>query len=50
MRPEDSNEESKPNEKKFYQIETKITFTDGRMKTKGSRLLSGEHPSTLIGR
>ena len=26
---EDSNEESKPNEKKFYQIETKITFTDG---------------------
>lgn len=26
---EDSDEESKPNEKKFYQIETKITFTDG---------------------
>ena len=26
---EDSGEESKPNEKKFYQIETKITFTDG---------------------
>lgn len=26
---EDSDEESKPNEKKFYQIETKITFTEG---------------------
>ena len=26
---EDGDEESKPNEKKFYQIETKITFTDG---------------------
>ena len=26
---EDSDEESKPNEKKFYQIETKIIFTDG---------------------
>lgn len=26
---EDSDEESKPNEKKFYQIETKSTFTDG---------------------
>lgn len=26
--------------KKFYQIETKITFTDGGMKTKGFRLLS----------
>ena len=26
---EDRGEESKPNEKKFYQIETKITFTDG---------------------
>lgn len=26
---EDSDEEAKPDEKKFYQIETKITFTDG---------------------
>ena len=26
---EDRDEESKPNEKKFYQIETKITFTEG---------------------
>ena len=38
---EDEEEgDSKPNEKKFYQIETKITFTEGENEDERVRLLS----------